>query len=116
MTNTGNIPWTRILAEGGAIVASILLAFWIEAWWNEKQERQAELDYLIALQKDFSETRVSLENQIDRVSRLFDDVDQVLSVIADTKTTDLPGTFSELVGNAYSIPRPVTVTGTMRTW
>lgn len=112
MKNTSNVPWSRILAEGGAIVISILLAFWIEAWWSENQERQAELDYLIALHKDFSETRESLEIQVDRVSLLFNQVDEVLGVIADKKTTDLPDTFSKMVGNAYALPRPVTVTGT----
>ena len=112
MTNNGNIPWTRILVEGSAIVVSILFAFWIDAWWGERQERQAEHNYLIALEKDFGEARISLENQVDRVLLLFSQIDQVLSVIADTRTTDLPETFSGLVGSAYGIPRPVIVTGT----
>jgi len=112
MTNNGNIPWSRILTEGGAIVISILLAFWIDAWWSERQERQAELDYLIALQKDFGETRDNLQSHIDRVAALFDQVNQVLNVIADTNAAELPDAFSKMVGDAYVIPHPVAVTGT----
>jgi len=30
-----DIPWRRVIAEGTIIVASILLAFWIDAKWQE---------------------------------------------------------------------------------
>jgi hypothetical protein len=112
LTKPEHIPWKRITVEGIAVVVSILLAFGIDAWWSERQERQAELEYLIALQKDFLETRESLDNQENDVSRLFDNVDQVLSVIADIQTTELPESFSKMVGDAYFIPRPVPITGT----
>ena len=112
MTDTQKINWQRLLVEAAAIVISIIIAFAIDAWWDVRQERQAEFDYLIALQKDFSETRESLENQVDRVSSLFSQVDQVLGVIADTESAKLPDSFSSMVGAAYVIPRPVTVTGT----
>ncbi len=112
MTETQKIPWNRLSVEAAAIVASILLAFAIDAWWRASQERQAELDYLIALQKDFLETRESLDKQLDDASVLFDRVDQVLAVIADTKTASLPVSFSLMIGSSYHIPRPVSITGT----
>jgi hypothetical protein len=34
-----NIPWKRLSAEGLAIVVSILLAFWIDAWWDTRKDR-----------------------------------------------------------------------------
>ncbi len=36
MTETQNIPWRRLSIEAAAIVASILLAFAIDAWWEER--------------------------------------------------------------------------------
>jgi hypothetical protein len=36
-----SIPWLRVLIEGVVIVGSILLAFGIDAWWNERQETEA---------------------------------------------------------------------------
>mgnify|MGYP001816506488 CR=1 FL=1 len=41
------MPWIRLLAEGTAIVASILLAFGIDAWWGRIQ-RQGEAEVLLA--------------------------------------------------------------------
>jgi hypothetical protein len=39
-------PSLRVLAEGVVIVGSILLAFGIDAWWEGRQERQAERVYV----------------------------------------------------------------------
>ena len=44
-----HIPWGRITAEGAAIVASILLAFWIDAWWESEKRREDELIAMGAL-------------------------------------------------------------------
>lgn len=49
-----NLPWARILAEGLAIVVSILLAFGIQAWWEEKQERSKETELLSRLHAEFT--------------------------------------------------------------
>lgn len=54
MKNRVNLYWVRILAEGSAILVSILLAFGIQAWWDEKQERAAEAELLSRLHAEFS--------------------------------------------------------------
>jgi hypothetical protein len=54
MTNRVNISWGRILAEGSAILVSILLAFGIQAWWEERQERAEEAELLSRLHAEFS--------------------------------------------------------------
>jgi len=46
------VPWPRIFAEGLAIVVSILLAFGIQAWWEERQERAVEKALLAGLIED----------------------------------------------------------------
>jgi hypothetical protein len=38
MSRNQPIPWTRIDAEGTAIVVSILFAFAIDAWWEGRRE------------------------------------------------------------------------------
>lgn len=52
-----SIPWARVLIEGLVIVVSILLAFGIDAWWDELQERERERGYLVALRGEFAVTR-----------------------------------------------------------
>ena len=54
------IPWSRIFAEGTAIVVSILLAFWIQAWWDAAIEREREGELLGALLDDFQKTKSNL--------------------------------------------------------
>ena len=47
------IPWQRIIAEGTIIVVSILLAFWIDAWWSERRELADERQAIAQLVDDF---------------------------------------------------------------
>jgi hypothetical protein len=57
--------WPRILAEGVAIVASILLAFGIDAWWQDRQTRQEEQQVLQGLKAEFTSIREVLEEHLD---------------------------------------------------
>lgn len=53
-TPTRQIQWSRFAVEGVVIVASILLAFGIEAWWEGMQERAEERDALVRLDAEFT--------------------------------------------------------------
>jgi hypothetical protein len=53
MTESQKIPWKRISIEATAIVASILLAFAIDAWWNSRSDAIQEQALLLALSDDF---------------------------------------------------------------
>ena len=46
------VSWTRVLGEGLIIVVSILLAFWIQAWWEGRQDSERERHLLHALRDD----------------------------------------------------------------
>ncbi|MDJ0940551.1 MAG: hypothetical protein QNJ00_12400 [Woeseiaceae bacterium] len=63
MLRTSEIPWLRILAEGTAIVVSILLAFAIDAWWQERTEADQERAQLEALLAEFVSAREHLQRQ-----------------------------------------------------
>ena len=71
------MSWKRLSIEAGAIVLSILLAFAIDASWDERQERLEERGILEALQRDFLRNQQALiqvvalhEVHEERVSRL----------------------------------------------
>ncbi len=53
MTNNQKIPWARLAVESVAIVGSILVAFAIDAWWEERQELRDERSYLTSLHQEF---------------------------------------------------------------
>jgi hypothetical protein len=60
------IPWPRVLIEGVVIVASILLAFGIDAWWDQSQRRGEEQRLLRNLHAEFQDARDTLRVSIDR--------------------------------------------------
>lgn len=60
MKNMREIPWARLLSEGAIIVASILLAFSIDAWWDDRQDREDEQAMLELLHAELGFIRSSL--------------------------------------------------------
>ena len=64
------IPWLRVFVEGVVIVGSILLAFGIEAWWDDRQEAEVERGYVARIAADLRETRASIEENADHYQML----------------------------------------------
>ena len=64
------IPWLRVFVEGVVIVGSILLAFGLQAWWDERGERQTELTILGELHTALSADLELLELRLDRFRRI----------------------------------------------
>lgn len=63
MKQIQSVPWERIFIEAFAIVASILLAFAIDAWWDDRKERQFEQETLVSLEAEYEDHRLSIERQ-----------------------------------------------------
>jgi len=56
--------WSFSLAEAVLIVVSILMAFAIDAWWDDRQEGARRIELLEALRDDFAATSVRLDPAI----------------------------------------------------
>lgn len=52
---------TRLASEGAVIVVSILLAFWIDAWWDNRQARMTEMTVLESIREEVEENRLELD-------------------------------------------------------
>ena len=65
MTEPQNIPWKRLAVEAAAIVVSILLAFWIDAWWDDRKDQLEEKEILIGLEVEF----IDLRDRLDQWAR-----------------------------------------------
>jgi hypothetical protein len=106
MSTRTAIAWPRIFAEAGAVVLSILLAFWIDAWWDGRKEEAAEHRYLLALRDDFTQVRDGLENYV----RFADDVmrrsEQMFALLVDPQTDFESDAFSLALGDFYAVTRP----------
>ena len=71
MAHSSPVSWKRLIAEGAAIVASILLAFWIDAMWEERQEDRQLHGTLAAIRSDleFSKRSVAFSRSVAMARR-----------------------------------------------
>lgn len=88
MENTKIIPWPRIFAEGTAIVASILFAFAIQAWWENRSERADEFEALSALIGELKNNIQSIESSLEIRKGLIIPIEKLLRASADNSTLD----------------------------
>lgn len=111
MPDRQKIPWKRILPEGAAIVVSILLAFWIDAWWDSRVERQHLVEFLSSFREELIESRQDIERTLELSVDVLKTTDQVFLLLADPETVDAPDAFPEILGKIYKIHSPVLATG-----
>ncbi len=65
MTDQSDISWNRILVEGVAIVASILIAFAIDAWWDLRGQEEEAQAYLTALETELRANRQIIDRDLE---------------------------------------------------
>jgi len=75
--NARDIPWPRLIAESGAIVISILLAFSIDAWWTERQDNIREGRQIQALITEFEGNRSNLGVDLRRLREVTSSLDEL---------------------------------------
>ena len=73
------IPWLRVSGEAVVIVASILLAFGLQAWWERRSDRQTERTVLSELHTSLSEDLELLELRLARFRNIERRVASLLS-------------------------------------
>jgi len=78
MQKIRDILWLRIGAESVVIVASILLAFGIDAWWDQRQETNEAQQILLTLHAEFSDLAGRLERNLEFMSGRMEDSRQLL--------------------------------------
>lgn len=66
--DVSGVQWRRLLIEGVVIVVSILLAFAIDAWWDEQQEEEQARDQVARVVSELQANINILEDQIERMA------------------------------------------------
>ena len=106
-----SIRWVRLVTEATAIVLSILVAFAIDAGWEDLRERGEEQEILAGIQRDMQENLtelkkilVGLQNSHESFARFMDATPGELGEMSDSAVTALmspiviPGTFNPYQG------------------
>ena len=88
MKDPQEIPWKRIVVEATAIVASILLAFAIDAWWQDRTERKIEDQYLHALREDILSSLELLDDDEASQQQQVEYLESLLLTNANTPYSD----------------------------
>ena len=90
MAESLEISWKRISIEGATIVVSILLAFAIDAWWDERVERQQLIGHLELIRAELVENLTVAETAQKNMYGQILSSNRVLSALGDSEK-DLSG-------------------------
>lgn len=99
-----NIPWPRIIAEGTIIVASILLAFWIDAWWQEQVERKESRALVQGLRSDFTASQLHLQEWLAGNKRVLRAAHEFLAAVRETPVNEVAEIRHEWLVAAVATP------------
>ena len=101
MATIRQIPWARILAEGAVIVVSILLAFSIDAWWDNHVEQQREREQLLSMRAEFHGSLSGLDAILASVQSHAENIESLIALLkaAGDKPVLVPGA---LLGSAVT--------------
>lgn len=73
-----SLPWKRLLAEFGVIVAGVLIALAVNSWWERRQERLHARQYLEQLLVDVEATERRLNGVIETETHRLEGVNAVI--------------------------------------
>ena len=88
MASTQIIPWKRIAVEATAIVGSILLAFAIDAWWEDRQIRIDEQQVLLGLSAEFVTNHEVLSRELASHLKDLQSLEDILLLIEGSQSDD----------------------------
>ena len=89
MPTNSRIQWQRLLAEAAAIVASILLAFAIDAWWDRTQQEALEAGWLAAVRFDLEATRDQINDSINEAEAIVGAAETLIGLLSSMSTPDV---------------------------
>ena len=96
-----HIAWSKLVVEGIAIVASILLAFSIDAWWDNKQQHDAEQMVLENLLEDLK-SKQELLIEMNRFSQaIVESIEVLLRIGAGEQDEPDSATVDQLIGDTW---------------
>lgn len=101
MSNSQQLPWKRVLLEGLVIVVSILLAFSIDAWWDNHLEQQREREHLESMRAEFQASLSGLDGVLASIQGHAKDVESFIALLkaAGDEPVLIPGS---LLGSAIT--------------
>ena len=101
--------WRKMFLEGTAIVASILLAFAIDAWWENRQQHASDIEHLQGVLEELQSHRLLLSEAIESHRTTVDLGYEFFSLLSRNQTDEDKARTSEVIDllfNFYRINAP----------
>jgi hypothetical protein len=108
LQNSQKIAWKRITAEATAIVVSILIAFGIDAWWQERGEKLALIENLEQFEREVIANDELIDEHLDENASDLMALQRVFLTLSDPGQETLPDSFKLDLGNSFWIRYPKT--------
>ncbi len=102
MMETQKISWRRIAIEATAIVGSILLAFSIDAWWQDRNEIDLEQRLLAGLKVEFEQNEKLLRQAVDFYRQRYLETVEILEYLEKDLTEIDEAEFEQLISGLLS--------------
>ena len=104
MERLRTIPWPRIFAEGTAVVVSILLAFAIDAWWQELREEADYRAQVETLLGEFRESKARLREQLAQgLADSLNATSRLLEMMGPKAEVESPIAVNSAIGQSLAI-------------
>ena len=110
MGTTQTIQWKRLSVEAIVIVASILLAFSIDAWWEERSDRMRLAGAIQNIAAEVRDAREEIENAVEKNTFRIDGMSRFLSLQPEDILA-LPEDSILSLGDAFATPSPFDTSG-----
>ena len=98
MAEQQNIQWKRLTVEAAAIVGSILLAFAIDAWWADRQDRAEEQRIFLGLKSEFEQNLGLIEIELSYRDAVIDSILKIFDAAVAPSSLD-PEVLDDLIGD-----------------
>ena len=78
-TETNLRSWGFLLTEMVLIVASILFAFALDSWWDQRKQGAEEFEVLLGLQEEFQLSQSKLQGRIEQHETNLHNLEELLA-------------------------------------
>lgn len=89
----------RVIVESLAVMASILLAFAIDAWWDGHLDRRQEASLLAGILADYRDSRPELESRLELARRMSANTELLIDAVSGTTGSSITVPDSLVLGS-----------------
>ena len=95
----------RLAVEMVVVVASILIAFSLDAWWSRRSDDRTQAAHLGALESDFEQNVMRLTELVERERRIAESSRRLLSLAVMPQGAVQPDSVNHLFGQVFNSGR-----------